>query len=152
MSVLRKILPVALVPVVVTGVGYALSFKEEDRTRLPFWKGVTSSPTDSLHPRSIQSAFPSFSITTLFSRLIDVYVPKPSAELVALVRVKLDPVSQAMKSNEQVILAVVQQNGCALEYASEDLRNNEKIVLAAVQQRAYALEAERPCSILWGLA
>jgi hypothetical protein len=39
-----------------------------------------------------------------------------------------------------VVLAVVQQNGKALEYASEELRGDREVVLAAVQQHWGALE------------
>ena len=48
--------------------------------------------------------------------------------------------SKRMKSNEQVVLAAVQQVVRALDYASEDKNDNEKIVMAAVQEIGCALK------------
>merc|ERR1712224_46450 len=48
--------------------------------------------------------------------------------------------SEEMKKNEQIVLAAVQQNGFALEFASEGMKKNEQIVLAAVQQNGFALQ------------
>jgi len=42
--------------------------------------------------------------------------------------------SKEMKSNENVVMAAVQENGFSLQYASEEMKSNEKVVMAAVQQ------------------
>ena len=39
-----------------------------------------------------------------------------------------------------LVLAAVQQNGYALNYAEDSLKANEKIVLAAVKQNGFALK------------
>lgn len=45
-----------------------------------------------------------------------------------------------VKNNESIVLAAVQDYGCALEFASEDMKKKKSIVLAAVQVSGYALE------------
>ena len=42
--------------------------------------------------------------------------------------------------NRDEVLAAVQENGGALEYASDELKNDREIVLAAVQQKGWALQ------------
>ena len=44
-----------------------------------------------------------------------------------------------MRNNREVVMAAVQQNGFALEYASAEMQNDREIVMAAVQQTVYAL-------------
>ncbi len=46
----------------------------------------------------------------------------------------------SIQRNEQVMLAVVEENGFALQYASDELRGNKAIVLAAVQESGFALQ------------
>jgi hypothetical protein len=47
--------------------------------------------------------------------------------------------SPQMKNNEEVVMAAVQQNGMALMYASIEMKNNMDVVMAAVQQNGHAL-------------
>ena len=48
--------------------------------------------------------------------------------------------SATRDSDRELLLAAVQQNGRALEYASAELKADREVVLAAVQQYGYALE------------
>mmetsp|Transcript_8724 Transcript_8724/g.25878 ORF Transcript_8724/g.25878 Transcript_8724/m.25878 type:complete len:139 (+) Transcript_8724:140-556(+) len=48
--------------------------------------------------------------------------------------------SRKLKNNEKIVLAAVTQDGSALQYASDGLKNNEEIVLAAVTRNWQALE------------
>jgi hypothetical protein len=48
--------------------------------------------------------------------------------------------SAALRNDPVIVRAAVQRDGPALEYASEDLRNDPEIVRAAVQQNGRALE------------
>ena len=45
-----------------------------------------------------------------------------------------------MEADKEVVLAAVQQDGLALQFASEDLRADREVVLAAVQQHGLALQ------------
>ena len=45
-----------------------------------------------------------------------------------------------LRGDRDVVLAAVQQDGDALEYASAELQADREVVLAAVQQDGYALE------------
>eukprot|EP00971_Amphidinium_carterae_P102392 2027192-Amphidinium_carterae.1 len=48
--------------------------------------------------------------------------------------------SEVLRSDREVVLAGVQEDGCALKYASEALRSDPEVVLTAVQQHGLALE------------
>jgi len=50
----------------------------------------------------------------------------------------LEFASQELKNNRDIVLAAVQQNGRALGFASEDLQNNYNVILAAVQRDSWA--------------
>ena len=45
-----------------------------------------------------------------------------------------------LKSEKEVVLAAVKQNGNALEYASENLKADKEVVLAAVKQDASSIK------------
>lgn len=49
-----------------------------------------------------------------------------------------------VKADRDVVLAVVQQNGCAIEYADASLQADRLVVMAAVQQNGMALEHVAP--------
>eukprot|EP00971_Amphidinium_carterae_P064306 1273511-Amphidinium_carterae.1 len=49
-------------------------------------------------------------------------------------------VPQRYTADREIVLAAVQQNGSALEYAAEECKTDRKIVLAAVTQNGYALQ------------
>ena len=56
---------------------------------------------------------------------------------------RLTEIKQGLKgkiTNKEIVLAAVQQNGKALEYASAELKSDKEVVLAAVQQNGHALE------------
>ena len=44
-----------------------------------------------------------------------------------------------MKNNGNIVLAAMQQDGYALQYASVEMQNNENVVLVSVQQSGFAL-------------
>ena len=46
---------------------------------------------------------------------------------------------QALRSNAKLVMAAVQQDGVALEYASDNLKDNPEVVIAAVQEKGLAL-------------
>jgi hypothetical protein len=52
----------------------------------------------------------------------------------------LEYASADLRADREIVLAAVQENGYALEYASADLRADREIVLAAVQQDGYVLQ------------
>ena len=45
-----------------------------------------------------------------------------------------------MKKDKEVVLAAVQQDALALEYAGEEIKKDKEVVLTAVQQNGHALE------------
>ena len=47
--------------------------------------------------------------------------------------------TEEQRSDFDVVMAAVKQNGCALKYASKALRGNETIVMEATKKSAYAL-------------
>eukprot|EP00971_Amphidinium_carterae_P009031 178370-Amphidinium_carterae.1 len=49
-------------------------------------------------------------------------------------------VDAAWRSDREVVLAAVQHNGTALEFAAEALKGDRDVVLAAVQADGYALQ------------
>jgi len=51
---------------------------------------------------------------------------------------------ESVKADREVVFAVVQQNGAALEYATPALQADREIVLVAVQQNGHALEHVAP--------
>ncbi|MGZ3634259.1 MAG: DUF4116 domain-containing protein, partial [Parachlamydiaceae bacterium] len=48
--------------------------------------------------------------------------------------------SKELKSDREIVLAAVKQNGGALEYASEELKNDREILLATVQKSGQVLK------------
>ena len=48
--------------------------------------------------------------------------------------------SEELKGDKRIVLAVVNRNRCALEYASDELTGDREVVLAAVSQSGCALE------------
>ena len=48
--------------------------------------------------------------------------------------------SEKLRSDKEIVLAAVKNDGCALEYASEELKADAEIVLAAVKNNGIALE------------
>lgn len=53
---------------------------------------------------------------------------------------KLIKLNSKYRDVKNIVLAAVQNDGCALEFASEELRNDEGVVLAAVNNYGYALK------------
>ena len=62
----------------------------------------------------------------------------------ALKKIKKDGLElnnfKELQNDKEVVLAAVQQNGLALEFASDKLKADRKVVLAAVQQNGNALK------------
>jgi hypothetical protein len=48
--------------------------------------------------------------------------------------------AKALRSDREIVLAAVRQDGSALEYAAEALRSDQEIVLAAVRQDGWELQ------------
>ena len=48
--------------------------------------------------------------------------------------------SDALKSNKEVAMKVMNKNGMSLEYVSDDLKKDREVVLAAVQNRGHSLQ------------
>jgi len=48
--------------------------------------------------------------------------------------------SDALKSNKDVAMKVMNKNGMSLEYVSDDLKKDREVVLAAVQNRGHSLQ------------
>eukprot|EP00971_Amphidinium_carterae_P147824 2930111-Amphidinium_carterae.1 len=55
------------------------------------------------------------------------------------IRIPLQEVDEIWRRDHGVVLAFVQANGLALEFASEALKGDREIVLAAVRKRGFAL-------------
>jgi len=45
----------------------------------------------------------------------------------------LQHASDEMRNNEQVVMAAVTENGCALRFASDEMKNNHRVVIAAIK-------------------